>query len=86
MDNFATTRLSSKGQVVIPEPIRRSLGLDAGTEFVVFGEDGTVVLKVIEAPSMRDFDEIVARARKGARRAGMHRSDIGEAIRAVRSA
>ena len=86
MDDFATTRLSSRGQVVIPETIRRSLGLKSGTEFVVFGEDGTVVLKVIEAPSMREFDEIVARARKGARRAGLRRSDIAEAIRDVRSA
>lgn len=86
MDDFATTRLSSRGQVVIPETIRRSLGLKSGTEFVVFGEDGTVVLTVIEAPSMREFDEIIARARKGARRAGLRRSDIAEAIRAVRSA
>jgi len=53
---------------------------------VVLGEDGTVVLKVINAPSMREFDDIVARARKGARRAGMQRSDISAAIRAVRSA
>ena len=86
MNDFATTRLSSKGQVVIPEAIRRRLGLQSGTEFVVFGEDGTVVLKVIEAPSMQEFDEIVARAREGARRAGLRKSDIADAIRAVRSA
>ena len=58
-------------------------GFDAGTEFVVLGEDGTVVLKVIEAPSMRDFDEIMAKARKDARLAGLRQSDIAEAIRAV---
>lgn len=85
MKNMATTRLSSKGQVVIPEAIRRRLGLESGTEFVVLGEDGTVVLKVISAPSMREFDDIVARAREGARRAGMQRSDVAAAIRAVRS-
>lgn len=86
MNEFATTRLSSKGQVVIPETIRRRLGLESGTEFVVVGQDGTVVLKVIETPAMREFDEIVARAREGARRAGLGRSDIAEAIRAARSA
>lgn len=85
MKNMATTKLSSKGQVVIPEAIRRRLGLESGTEFVVLGEDGTVVLKVISAPSMREFDGIVARAREGARRAGMQRSDVAAAIRAVRS-
>ena len=86
MKQIATTRLSSKGQVVIPEAIRRRLGLESGTEFVVLGEDGTVVLKVIDAPSMRDFDDIVARAREGARRAGLKQSDVAAAIRAVRSA
>ncbi|MDE0395456.1 MAG: AbrB/MazE/SpoVT family DNA-binding domain-containing protein [Gammaproteobacteria bacterium] len=86
MNKIATTRLSSKGQVVIPEAIRRGMGLEPGTEFVVVGEDGTVVLRVIEAPSMREFDEIVAKARKDARLAGLRESDIAEAIRALRSA
>ncbi len=85
MNDFATTRLSSRGQIVIPEAIRLRLGLEPGTEFLVLGEDGTVVLKVIEAPSMQEFDEVVAKAREGARRAGLRRSDIAEAIRAVRS-
>ncbi len=86
MKDIATTRLSSRGQVVIPEAIRRKMGLESGTEFVVLGEDGTVVLKVIEAPSMREFDEIMAKARRDARLAGLRKSDIAEAIRAVRSA
>ncbi len=86
MNDIATTKLSSKGQVVIPEAIRRKMGLESGTEFVVLGEDGTVVLKVIEAPSMREFDEIMAKARRDARLAGLRKSDIAEAIRAVRSA
>ena len=85
MNGFATTKLSSKGQIVIPEAIRRRLELEPGTEFLVLGEDGTVVLKVIEVPSMQEFDEVVAKAREGARRAGLRRSDIAEAIRAVRS-
>lgn len=86
MNDIATTKLSSRGQVVIPEAIRRKMGLESGTEFVVLGEDGTVVLKVIEAPSMREFDEIMAKARRDARLAGLRKSDIAEAIRAVRSA
>ena len=85
MDDIATTRLSSKGQVVIPEAIRKRLGLRPGTQFVVLGEDGTVVLKPIIAPSMREFDEIIAHAARSAREAGLRRSDIAAAIRAVRS-
>ena len=80
-----TTRLPSKEQVVIPEAIRRRLGLEPGAEFVVLGDDDTIVLQRVRAPAMRDFDAIVARAREAARRAGMRRSDVGAAIEAVRS-
>ena len=38
MEALATTRLSSKGQVVIPEEVRTRLGLKAGVQFVVVGE------------------------------------------------
>ena len=80
-----TTRLSSKGQIVIPEAIRRRLGLDPGCEFVVLGDGDTIVLQRVRPPAMRDFDTIVARARQAARRAGMRRSDVAAAIDAVRS-
>ena len=33
MRSAATTKMSSKGQIVIPEEIRQQLGLDAGTQF-----------------------------------------------------
>ena len=85
MDDIATTRLSSKGQVVIPEAIRKRLGLRPGTQFVVLGADDTVVLKPLSAPSMREFDEIIAHATHSAREAGLRRSDIAAVIRAVRS-
>ncbi len=44
MGSLATTRLSSKGQVVIPEEIRERLGLKEGTQFVVVGERDVVIL------------------------------------------
>ena len=85
MKDLTTTRLSSKGQVVIPEAIRRRLGLDPGAEFVVLGDDDTIVLQRVRAPAMQDFDAIVARARASARRAGMRQPDVAAAIEAVRS-
>ena len=85
MTELATTRMSSKGQVVIPEAIRKRLGLEPGMEFVVLGEGDTVVLKPISVPSMEEFDQIMARARHAARQAGLKRSDIAAAIESVRS-
>jgi len=69
MPNPATTRMSSKGQVVIPEEIRNRLGLTEGTQFVVMGDKGVVILKTLTPPKMSDFDTLVEQARRQARSA-----------------
>jgi AbrB family looped-hinge helix DNA binding protein len=84
MSDLATTKMSSKGQVVIPEEIRKRLGLKTGDQFVVVGEKDVVILKAISPPSMEDFDGIIADARRQARGFGIKRSDIAAAIAKVR--
>jgi AbrB family looped-hinge helix DNA binding protein len=84
MEAVSTTRLSSKGQVVIPEEVRVRLRLTAGARFVVVGEGDVVILKKIEMPSIGDFDDLVREARLQARRAGLTRGDITGAIATVR--
>ncbi len=85
MGKVATTKMSSKGQVVIPEEIREALGLGPGAQFVVVGAGDAVILKRISPPSMSEFDEILEDATRQARRAGMKRSDIAAALKAVRA-
>ncbi len=85
MESIATTRMSSKGQVVIPESLRQQLGLESGTQFIVMGEDDVIILKTIQTPSMRDFDRMIAKARHQAKQAGMKRSDIAAAVSRVRA-
>ncbi len=85
MSNLATTKMSSKGQVVIPEEVRDALGLGTGAQFVVVGEGDVVILKRIRPPRMSEFDEILGEARRQARRAGMKRSDIAATLKAVRA-
>ena len=84
MSLLSTTRLSSKGQVVIPKEVRDRLGLEAGAQFVVVGEGDVVVLKLITAPDRGALDDLLAEARANARRAGLKRSSIKEAIQSVR--
>ena len=84
MAGLATTKMSSKGQVVIPEEIRKRLGLNAGSQFVVVGEKDTVILKAITQPSMAEFDDLIAQARKQARKVDLKRSDISNTIKKVR--
>ena len=84
METLATTRMSSKGQIVIPEPIRKRLNLKAGAQFVVLGENDVVILKAITAPSMDDFDALIQQARQQARLTGLKRSDITRAVSKAR--
>ena len=84
MESLATTRMSSKGQVVIPEEIRDRLGLKAGTQFVVVGNRDVVILKAISAPSVKEFNDLIGRARQQARRAGLRKSDVEAAVARVR--
>ena len=85
MTEIATTRLSTRGQVVIPESIREQLHLEIGTRFVVVAEGDVVVLKAIATPSMSEFDPIIARARKQAADAGLTTEDIDTAIKSSRT-
>jgi AbrB family looped-hinge helix DNA binding protein len=86
MSGISTTKLSSRGQVVIPEEIRQRLGLEPGAQFVVLGDADTVVLKRIQPPSLKEFDALLVRARKAAKEAGLQEKDIAAAIRRVRGA
>ena len=72
--------------VVIPEEIRDRLGLTAGTQFVVIGDKGVVILKTLAAPKMSDIDELAGQARRQALKAGLKRSDVTRAVQAEKKA
>ncbi|MEW6776884.1 MAG: AbrB/MazE/SpoVT family DNA-binding domain-containing protein [Bdellovibrionota bacterium] len=76
--------MSSRGQVVIPESVRRKLGLKRGAQFVVVGRKDAVLLKALPAPPADEFELLLAEAENAARKAGMKRSDVAAAIRKVR--
>jgi AbrB family looped-hinge helix DNA binding protein len=84
MADISTTKMSSKGQVVIPENIRKRLNLKVGAQFVVVGENDVVILKSISTPSLDEFGDLIAEARKKGEQAGIKKSDINDAILKVR--
>jgi AbrB family looped-hinge helix DNA binding protein len=84
MASYATTRLSSKGQVVIPEEVRNDLGLSEGDQFVVIGEGDAVILKTITPPKIGEFNKLLGQARSAAKSAGIKRADVKSAIVKVR--
>jgi AbrB family looped-hinge helix DNA binding protein len=77
---LSTTKMSSKGQVVIPEEIRKRLNLKEGAQFIVVGESDVVILKTIPEPSPDEFDALIKQARAQARQAGLKRADIRGAV------
>ena len=84
MDTLATTRMSSKGQVVIPEAIRKRLNLKEGAQFIVIGEGDVVILKAITGPSLDTFDALIQQARQQADAAGLKRTDIANTVAKAR--
>ena len=85
MGKLATTKMSSRGQVVIPESIRNELKLGTGTQFAVIGKGDVVVLKHIKPPRLEEFAKIRAKVRKQAKRAGMTKPALRAAIKKVRA-
>ena len=50
MADIEFTKMSSKGQVVIPRGIREEMNLRPGTPFAVMEQRDTILLKRIEMP------------------------------------
>lgn len=84
MAAFATAKLSSKGQIVIPEEVRLNMGLKEGTQFVVIGEGDTVILRMIMPPSQEELRHLLAESKAYAKKVGLKKSDVKKAIRKAR--
>jgi AbrB family looped-hinge helix DNA binding protein len=58
-EELEVTTVSEKGQVVIPQSIRKELGIKPKTKFLVFGRGDTVIMKKLELPDVKkEWDEI----------------------------
>lgn len=83
-----TIRMSSKGQIVIPQDIREELKTTEGTIFAVYGHNDTIILKKITTPSKEDLiSELGAIAKAGRiklEKQGITEKDISKIIGARR--
>ncbi len=82
--SLATTKMSSRGQVVIPLAVRSRMGLKEGVEFVVLDQGDTLMLKVISPPSLDEFRTLQKQVQREAKRAGIKPMDLKAAVRRVR--
>ena len=81
----STTKLSTRGQIVIPEEIRNRLGLQPGEQFVVIGEGDVVVLKSIKPPKLDELKPLLDKVQAAAKAAGVTAEDVEMVIKEVRA-
>ena len=83
-----TIKMSSRGQIVIPQDIREELKASEGTIFSVVSAKDAIILKKISTPSKEDLiKELGAIALEGSKRAeklGIKESDVPEMIQRAR--
>jgi len=86
MAAMATTKLSSKGQLVIPRDMRESMHLEPGDLFAIYGRDDELHLRKIKLPGKEEFEAIMEQGREEARRLNITREDVVRAVREYRKA
>jgi len=85
MSEITITKLSSKGQIVIPKTLRDMLGLKTGEVFALFGEKDTLILKKLNLPSNKEFDDLLKWGRTYAKKNKISKKDVLNAIKETRT-
>lgn len=79
------TRLSERGQVVIPTELRKSMNLKEGERFIVMGVGDTIILRKLELSQERlRLKRLIRESREKARRRGFTEEEIAKLIRDTR--
>ena len=83
-----TIKMSSRGQIVIPQDIREELKASEGTIFSVVSAKDAIILKKILTPSkeelIKELGAIALEGRKRAEKLGIKESNVPELIQRVR--
>lgn len=62
MDVFGTTKMTTKGQVVIPEEIRTALDLEIGVKFLVSVVEDVIIFKKIDPMPKKELRRLLKAA------------------------
>lgn len=73
----ATTKVSSKGQIVIPDAVKKAAGVREGEELLVVAIGDTIVMKKLSAVS---FEEVAKPIWRTVRAMGLSGEELDELI------
>ncbi|WP_431754214.1 AbrB/MazE/SpoVT family DNA-binding domain-containing protein [Nitrososphaera sp.] len=66
------TVVSSKGQIVIPQSIRKKLGIGPKTKLLIYGYNDAVIMKKLDVPDvLKDLERIYRNVDEKARKLGI---------------
>jgi AbrB family looped-hinge helix DNA binding protein len=81
------TRLSERGQVVIPTGLRKSMNLKEGERFIVMGLGDTIILRKLELSQERlRLKRLIKESRERASKSGFSEQEVANLIRETRKA
>ncbi|MCW5590157.1 MAG: AbrB/MazE/SpoVT family DNA-binding domain-containing protein [Legionellales bacterium] len=81
---LATTKMSSRGQIVVPEEFREKMRLEPGTQFMVLSEGDALIFKIIAPPPKEDLTALLANVRKQTKEVGIKKEEINDVIESAR--
>lgn len=84
MTQVQVTSVSSKGQVVIPNDIRKTLGISIGMKMIVFTDGDNLLLKPIKAPNFITFKKLVKESKQIVTKSGFKKERVQKLIKQVR--
>ena len=78
------TTMSEKGQVVIPQKIRKNLKINPRTKFAVYAKDGMIIMKAFSLPSLeKEWSEIFSSADR--KKLQVSEREVYDEVRAYRA-
>lgn len=84
ISDVSTTKMTSKGQVVIPEEIREYMGLESGVKFLVMASDDSIIFKKITPIPKQDIKALLESSHRFAKEHGITEKDLEQAIADIR--
>jgi len=74
------TKISSRGQIVIPQEIREKLQLEEGNLILISDQDNAICLKKIELPELKSWEEVTKPFREAAKKTNFSKEDLDRVI------
>ncbi len=78
------TSMTTKGQIVIPNEIRKELSVASGSKFVVLTDGKNILLKPIQKPKIEQFKDLQKKSQAITKQLGIKKSDLPKLIKKVR--